>query len=98
MSDFYVGYLPKAPSTLAQFVRKVVFVLGFLAVSLALLLIVEQGPFARSTFEYGKVRRFEGIVEAAPYPTLLVSRPGSTGLQSKYSRFLLAPGKHGAGD
>jgi len=75
MSDFYVGYLPKAPSTLAQFVRKVVFVLGFLAVSLALLLIVELGPFARSTFVYGEVRRFEGMVEAAPYRTLLVSRP-----------------------
>ena len=28
MNDFYVGYLPKAPTALAGFVRKVIVVLG----------------------------------------------------------------------
>jgi len=99
MNDFYVGYLPKAPVSLARFVRKVILVLGLLAVTAALALVVGQMPFANSAFEYGKVRKFEGILETRPYPTLLVARPGQVGQEERYSRYLLvAPGKHGADD
>lgn len=99
MNDFYVGYLPKAPTALARFVRKVVIVLGLLAVTAALVLVVGQMPFARSAFEYGKLSSFEGIVVTRPFPTLLVTRPGQVANQYKYSRYLLvAPGKHGADD
>jgi hypothetical protein len=99
MNDFYVGYLPKAPEGLARFVRKVVVALGLLAVTAALVLVVGQMPFANSAFEYGKLRSFEGVVVARPFPTLLVTRPGEIGEQDKYSRYLLvAPGKHGADD
>ena len=38
MNDFYVGYVPKAPISLARFVRKVILVLGLLAVTAALAL------------------------------------------------------------
>ena len=97
MNDFYVGYLPKAPTVLAGFVRRVVIVLGLLAVTAALVLLVGQMPFANSAFEYGKVRSFEGMVVAQPFPMLLMARPGDVGQQDKYSRYLLvAPGKHGA--
>src|SRR5882724_4705897 len=99
MNDFYVGYLPKAPIALARFVRKAVIGLGLLAVTVALLLVHGQMPFANSAFEYGKVRSFEGTLVTDPYPTLLVARPGQTNQQEGYSQFLLvAPGKHGAGD
>jgi hypothetical protein len=99
MTDFYVGYLPKAPISLARFVQKVIIVLGLLAVTAALVLVVGQMPFASSAFEYGKLRSFEGVVVTQPFPTLLVARPGKTGQQDKYSRYLLvAPGKHGADD
>ena len=99
MNDFYVGYLPKAPTALARFMRKVIIVLGLLAVTAALVLVVGQMPFASSAFEYGKLRSFEGVVVTRPFPTLLVARPGETGQQEKYSRYLLvAPGKHGADD
>ena len=99
MTDFYVGYLPKAPISLARFVQKVIIVLGLLAVTAALVLVVGQMPFASSAFEYGKLRSFEGVVVTRPFPTLLVARPGKTGKQDKYSRYLLvAPGKHGAND
>ena len=99
MNDFYVGYLPKAPTALASFVRKIIMVVGVLAVTAALVLVVGQMPFANSTFEYGKLRSFEGVVVTRPFPTLLVARPGEIGQQSKYSRYLLvAPGKHGAED
>jgi len=99
MNDFYVGYLPKAPTALAGFVRKVIIVLGLLALTAALVFVIGQKPFADSAFEYGKVRGFEGVVETRPFPTLLVERPGEVGQQEKYSRYLLvAPGKQGADD
>jgi hypothetical protein len=97
MNDFYVGYLPNAPPSLAHFVRRVILLLCLLGVAIALALVAGQLPFANSAFEYGKMRGFEGIIEARPYPTLLVARPGEVGLADKHSRYLLvAPGKHGA--
>jgi hypothetical protein len=99
MNDFYVGYLPKAPTALARFVRKVNSVLGLLAVTAAFVLVIGQMQFANSVFEYGKLSSFEGIVVTRPVPTLLVTRPGQVGQEDKYSRYLLvAPGKHGADD
>jgi len=99
MNDFYVGYLPKAPTALARFVRKVIIALGLLALTAALVLVVGQMPFANSAFEYGKLRSFDGVVVTRPFRTLLVARPGDVGQQDKYSRYLLvAPGKHGADD
>lgn len=97
MNDFYIGYLPKAPEGLARFLRRVIGALGVLAITLALVLVVKQMPFANSVFEYGKMRTFEGTIAIVPYPSLLVERPGMTGQLAKYSRYLLvAPGKHGA--
>ena len=99
MNDFYVGYLPKAPTALARFVRRVIIMLGLLAVTTSLVLVVGQMPFANSAFEYGRMRSLEGVVVTQPFPTLLVARPGEVGQQDKYSRYLLvAPGKHGADD
>ncbi len=97
MGDFYVGYLPKAPTAIARFVRRVIVLLGLVGVGLALVLIFGQMQFANSAFEYGKVRMFDGVVSTRPYPMLLVARPGEGGQQAKYSRYLLvAPGKFGA--
>jgi len=99
MSEFYVGYLPKAPISLAGFIRKIILALAALAVTVALALVVGQMPFANSAFEYGMVRKFEGIIESRPYPTLLVARPGEVEQEKKFSSYLLvAPGKHGADD
>jgi len=99
MSDFYIGYLPKAPPALARFLRRLVFGLFLLTATIALALVLTQHPFARSFFEYGTVRSFEGVVAMQPYPVLLVTRPGQTSPENQYSRYLLAaPGKHGADD
>lgn len=96
-SDFYVGYLQKAPFALAQFVRRIVVMLAGLAFAVAIVLVAAQRPFDASTFEYGKLRTFEGVVAIHPYPTLLIARPGDTGDQDRSSQYLLvAPGKHGA--
>ena len=97
MSDFYVGYLPKAQPALARFVRRVVFGLGLLAMLIASILAGSQSRLTASYFEFGRARTFEGIVSAAPYPALLVTRPGRPQADSQFSRYLLvAPGKHGA--
>jgi hypothetical protein len=68
-------------------------------VAVGLALVFAQMPFANSTFEYGKVRTFEGVVVARPYPTLLAAHSGESQQQDRNSRYLLvAPGKHGADD
>jgi len=96
-SDFYVGYLPQASSALRHFLRKVVLALGLLGVVLALALVLAQMPFAKSYFEFGKQRDFEGTLISEPYPELLVHRPGQIDPTQNTSAYLLvAPGKHGA--
>ncbi len=95
MNEFYVGYLPKAPSGIARRIRTfVVFLLVFAAIA-AIVFTRVQRTFAPSVFEYGKLGTFEGTIETSPYPILIVARPGSA--EPGASRYLLvAEGKHGA--
>jgi hypothetical protein len=93
MSEFYIGYLPKAPKATARFIKKIVAGLAVFALITSMILVLSQMPFARSIFEFGIWRNFEGVVASRPYPMLLVARPGS----SEFSQYLMvAPGKHGA--
>jgi hypothetical protein len=93
MSDFYIGYLPNAPKDLARIIKRVVATLFVVAIVIASTLVVAQRPFDASNFEFGKVRSFEGTIQARPYPTLLVTHAGAT----EPARYLLvAKGKHGA--
>ena len=93
MSEFYVGYLPKAPTATARFIKKIVAGLAAFSLLVAMSLVLSQMPFARSIFEFGNWRSFEGVIMSKPYPMLLVPRPGS----DEFSQYLLvAPGKHGA--
>ena len=95
MKEFYVGYLPQAPPGTRRFVRWIVGLLLVAAIGSAITITALQNPFAASAFEYGKTRTFEGTIEASPYPTLVVTRPGnSTPRTSRY--LLVAKGKHGA--
>jgi hypothetical protein len=97
MNDFYVGYAPKAPTAISQFIRRVVIGLGLLALTVAAVLAFGQRRFANSYFEFGSPRDLEGILVGHLYPTLLVRRPGETGQSYPFSQYLLvAPGKHGA--
>jgi hypothetical protein len=86
--DFYVGYLPKAPAGLAMAVRRIVFGLVALSVTLALALVFAQAPFPLSTFEFQHYKTFDGVLSQHPYATLISSQ----------SYLLVAPGKHGAMD
>lgn len=97
MSEFFVGYLPKAPPGIARLIRLVVVLLLLLAALGAIVFARVQRTFAPSTFEFGKIGTFEGVLQAAPYPILLVTKPGAPGAEAASSPCLLvAEGKHGA--
>jgi hypothetical protein len=96
-TDFYVGYLPHAPISLRRFVQRIVLALGLLVILVAGVLALSQMPFARSYFEFGNQRDFQGTLVGEPYPTLVVRRPGQAAANVAASEYLLvAPGKHGA--
>ena len=89
--EFYIGYLPQAPHAQGRRMRVViVLLLGFVAL-VALWLVFGLQKLPLSVFEFGQVRDFAGIIQARPYPTLLV-RDGNTLAQY----LLVAEGKHGA--
>ncbi len=97
MSEFYVGYLPKAPATIARHTRLVILFVLLLAEVAAILFADSQRTFAPVAFDFGQERTIEGIVETTPYPALQVARPGTVHDQPAYSYYpLVAPGKHGA--
>lgn len=94
MKEFYVGYLPQAPPATRRFARGVVGLLLFAAAGSAITIAALQNPFAASVFEFGMTRTFAGTIEARPYPTLVVARPGKANPGA--SRYLLVgKGKHG---
>ena len=85
--EFYVGYQPQAPRSIGRFMKFSVLALLVLGACIALLLVINQSPFAPSSFVFQQFRGYEGIVLERPYPMLV------TGSR----QFLLvAPGKHGA--
>jgi len=94
MTEFYVGYLPKAPSGIARKMKIVVVVLFAAATTCAIAFAALQRTYARSFFESGKERTFDGIIEASPYPALLSSLDAANSSPLRY--LLVAKGKHGA--
>lgn len=96
-TEFYVGYLGKAPAGLRRFMRRIVVLLLALGVAVAVLVVAAEKPFYPSVFEFMTYRTFEGTIDAAPYPALRVPRPDAGDSPVKYSRYhLVAPGKFGA--
>jgi hypothetical protein len=89
MSDFYIGYEPKAPPRLAQRTKWVVRTLAVGTLMIALGLVAAQNPFDNARFEYGVFRPYTGHVMEWPAP-MLVTDQGAF--------LLVAPGKHGAAD
>jgi len=88
--EFYVGYEPKAPPAMARRLSWIVAALAVLAVSLAVVLIYGQAPFADSRFDFGHYQPYEGTLYQWPYPVLvangqhyLLVNPGKYGLSAK---------------
>jgi hypothetical protein len=95
MNEFYVGYFPKAPSSVLQRIRRVIVALFLAGAVVAIGFASVQKTFAPAVFEFGKIRTFEGVIELKPFPSLLM--PASQSQGTGPSRYLLvATGKHGA--
>ena len=96
--EFYIGYSKQAPPALAGFLRRWVILLLVVGAGLAALFAgVVQSRFDPGVLEYGAVRNFEGVVREGPHPVLLVEGSGS-GESVASPFYLVAFGKHGAGD
>lgn len=92
--EFYIGWQSQAPKAIASQVRRTVISLFLLILLLAVLLVLAQRTISQAVFEWGNIKTFSGILQARPYPHLLVSRPGKPGgTPSAY--YLVAPFKFG---
>lgn len=90
--EFYIGWQDRAPARIGATVRRRTLWLVALVASLGAVIAATQPRSAASRFEFGTVRSFEGAIELAPYPMLVVERPGGGA-----SRWLLTVfGKRGA--
>jgi hypothetical protein len=94
--DFYIGYLPKMPKSVAKFVRIFVISVFALAIILAILLWLGQRPFADSNFEFTENKQFTGYVQAEPIPFLVVEKTEKNKGLPMFEKFpLVAEGKFG---
>ena len=89
-SEFYVAYLPM-PGGLKKVIGRLVLALAVVVVTVAVILIAGQNPFAASNFEFQQYRDFSGTLLAEPYPAIAIPGQGLPWL-------LVGPGKHGVGD
>ena len=92
--EFYIGWQGQAPKAIASHIRRTVILLLLLAPLVGVLLVLAQRTIGKAVFEWGTIKTFSGILQARPYPHLLVARPGkSEGTPSAY--YLVAPFKFG---
>lgn len=95
-TPFYVGYAPP-PQAIRKRARRLAAALIGAGGALSAALAATTGPFGPGVFEYGIVGRFEGTIEAHPYPVLVVDDAAAESPLRRLRRLpLVAPGKHGA--
>lgn len=94
--EFYIGWEAKAAPGIGKTLRKAVVVVLALALLVPLVLAMAQRMIGASVFEWGNHKTFSGILQATPYPHLLVPRPGNVTGQERFSTYyLVAPWKFG---
>ena len=94
--EFYIGWEAKAAPGIGKTVRKVVIALLLPALLVPVALAISQRMIGASVFEWGTHKTFSGILQAQPYPHLLVSRPGNAdGLPRFSTYYLIATWKFG---
>jgi hypothetical protein len=91
-SEFYIGWMAKAPKVFAKHVKKVLFFLFFLALVVAYLLSTKQKKFSTANFEFGKTTEVKGVYYNSPVPMLKVFDKDSLSITLP----LVGYGKHGA--
>jgi len=94
--EFYIGWETKAAPGIGKTIRKTAVVVLALALLAPVVLAVSQRMIGISVFEWGTTKSFSGVMQATPYPHLLVPRPGNADGQLSFSTYyLVAPWKFG---
>ena len=94
--EFYIGWEKKAAPGISKAVRRAVIMVLVLALLVPVVLALSQRMIGVSVFEWGNHKTFAGVLQATPYPHLLVPRPGNAGSQQHFSTYyLVAPWKFG---
>ena len=91
-SEFYIGWMPKAPKPFAKHVKKVLLILFLAALIIGYLLSTSQKKFSTANFEYGKLTELTGIYFNNPVPLLKVYDKNREPITIP----LVGYGKHGA--
>ncbi len=97
--DFYVGYHKQAAPRVASFLRKAVPVVVVTALVVGVVALTAHRRVEVSVYEAREIRELEGVIQEAPYPMLLVERPGQAASAAPYSRYLIVrSGRYGAAE
>ncbi len=94
--EFYIGWQSEAADGIAERVRQFIFAVCLIVPVIGVVVVLNQGGFSESAFEYGKVTVIEGVFTNTPAPFLQILRGKDVQGQAIYQNILLvAPGKHG---
>lgn len=95
--EFFIGWMPKAPSGFAKHVRGAIIVLLFIVALAAIVLAISQKKFSTANFEFGKLTEVKGIYFDSPVPCLkAVNGKDISGNLSYITIPLIGYGKFGA--
>ena len=91
-SEFYIGWMAKAPKSFAKHVMKVLLVLFPVALIVGYLLSTHQKKFSTANFEFGKTTEIKGVYYNSPVQMLKVFDKNNLSMTIP----LVGYGKHGA--
>ena len=91
-SEFYIGWMAKAPAGFAKHVKKVLLVLFPVVLIIGYLLSTSQKKFSTANFEFGKTTEVKGVYYNSPVPMLKVFDKNNLSITLP----LVGYGKHGA--
>jgi hypothetical protein len=95
--EFYIGWMPAAPSRLTKRVRKIIAGIGGSVLAAGLVLSLGQKKFSTSTFEFGTPTEVKGVYHSLPVPSLkVVSKADMYGRSATITMPLVGYGKFGA--
>lgn len=91
-SDFYIGWMAKAPKGFAKHVKIVLIILFPMVLMIGYLLAASQKKFSTANFEFGKKTEVKGIYYNSPVPMLKAFDKDNLSITLP----LVGYGKHGA--
>lgn len=95
--EFYIGYLPKAPDSIAKVLALSVVALFVISGILGFVIANSQEEIQYNTFEFGELTELTGVLVEKPVPNLVIKTGEDVNGKSLYKSILLVGfGKFGA--